>query len=99
MVAIVPRAERLVLPISIAYRLRGDDVWFQSRVMNISESGVLFGPTLLEAGAAVEVMFSAPMPIGAMAAGQMVCAGAVVRTTETGAAGARFHACRFVLEP
>ena len=99
MVTTVPRADRLLLAISIAYRSPGDDVWFQSRVMNISETGVLFGPTSLEAGALVEVMFAAPVPIGSMAAGQRVCAGAVVRTTETGAAGTRFDTCRFVLEP
>jgi hypothetical protein len=95
----IPRAERLALPIAIAYRLPDDDVWFQSRVINISETGVLFGPTALEAGAAVEVMFAAPVPIGTMAAGQLVCAGAVVRTTETGSAATRFDTCRFVLEP
>jgi hypothetical protein len=95
----LPRADRLTLPIAIAYRCAGDDEWFRSRVVNISETGVLFGPTSLAAGAPVEVMFSAPVPIGSIATGQRVCAGAVVRTTETGAAGARFDACRFVLEP
>ncbi len=69
MVALVPRAERLTLSIPIAYRAPGDDTWFQSRIANISETGVLFGPTSLDPGAPVEVMFSAPVAIGNMAAG------------------------------
>jgi hypothetical protein len=103
MLTVFPRAERLALRVPIAYRVanratRSDDEWFQSRILNISESGVLFGPTALEPGVSVEVMFSAPIQIGAMGAGKLVCVGAVVRTTETGAAGARFEECRFLLE-
>jgi hypothetical protein len=94
----VPRADRATTPMAISYRVPGDDVWFQSRVINISESGVLFGPTALQPGVRVDVMFNTTSPLGSMASGQMVCSGSVVRTTETGAAAARFHSCRFVLD-
>ena len=102
MLTVVPRAERVALHLPIAYRVAtrhaAAEEWFQSRILNISESGVLFGPTSLEPGVSVEVMFSAPIQIGLMGSGKLVCVGEVVRTTETGAAGARFEECRFLLE-
>ena len=38
----IPRAERVALGIPILYQRPGDDQWFQARVLNLSESGVLF---------------------------------------------------------
>ncbi len=96
----VSRADRVRLWIPIRYRVRGDDTWFESRILNISDTGVLFGPTSLEAtpGTQVEVMFSSPVQIGTMAPGQMMCSGEVIRTTEAGQLGARFDECRFILD-
>jgi PilZ domain len=95
------RAERVRLWIPIRYRVVGDDTWFESRILNISDSGVLFGPASLDAppGTGVEVMFASPVQIGTMAPGQMMCVGEVIRTTEAGQLGARFDECRFVLDP
>lgn len=103
MLVVVPRAERVTLHVPIAYRVANrrteiDAEWFQSRILNISESGVLFGPTALEQGASIEVIFASPIQIGSFGAGKLVCIGEVVRTTETGAAGARFERWRFLLE-
>lgn len=95
---ISPRARRLPLPIPITYRRRGDDGWEEGRVLNISESGVLFGPTKLDPGAEVEVIFSTPVPVGTMGPGKLVCLGEVVRKTDSGETGARFGECRFLLE-
>jgi hypothetical protein len=81
--------------IPILYRKPGDEQWFHSRVVNMSESGVLFGPTGLAEGTVVEVMFTSPIHGGPVGAGNVVCAGRVVRTTETGAAATRFQACHF----
>jgi len=92
-----PRSERLALPIAITYCIAGDDHWIHSRVMNISDSGVLFGPTGVAPGTPLEVIFAAPVNIGTMASGKLVCAAEVVRTTEDGAAAARFDECRFLL--
>jgi len=93
-----PRADRLAIPIPITYRRAGDDHWFASRVVNISETGVLFRPADLAVGTPIEVIVSPPIALGAMAPGKQVCDGEVVRTTEAGAAAARFDGCRFVLE-
>jgi hypothetical protein len=93
-----PRAQRVRLAIPIAYHRPGDDHWFQARVVNLSESGVLFGPTDLEPGATVEVIISPPVQVGSFAIGKQVCVGEVVRSTEMGAVAARFEECRFLLE-
>jgi hypothetical protein len=94
----LPRAQRVQLPIPIAYHRPGDEHWFQAKVVNLSESGVLFGPTDLEPGATVEVIISPPVQVGTFASGKQVCVGEVVRTTEAGAVAARFEECRFLLE-
>jgi hypothetical protein len=93
-----PRADRVALSIPIAYRRVGDDHWFPSRVVNLSESGILFGPTELQKGTAVEVMVSPPVQIGSLAQGKQVCAGEVVRSTHVGAVAVRVRACRFMLD-
>jgi len=54
-----------------------------ARVVNLSQSGVLFGPTGLETGAAVEVILSPPAHVTSLATGKQVCQGAVVRVTGT----------------
>jgi hypothetical protein len=93
-----PRAPRIELPIPIWYRRKNDDQWFEARVLNLSESGVLFGPTELEAGAPVEVILSPPIQVGGLAVGRQVCAAEVVRTTDVGVVAVRFEECRFLLE-
>lgn len=95
---LVPRADRLQLRLSITYRAQGDEEWLLSRVVNLSESGVLFGPTGLSPGAVVEVIISPPVPVGARAPGPHVCAGKVVRTTEMGDVAAQFETWRVLLE-
>jgi hypothetical protein len=93
-----PRAPRVNVPIPILYRRKNDDHWFQARVVNLSDSGVLFGPTELEAGAPIEVILSPPTPVGRFATGAQVCAAAVVRLTDIGVVAVRFEECRFVLD-
>ena len=95
---LVPRADRLRLRLPITYRALGDEEWLLSRVVNLSESGVLFGPTGLSPGAVVEVIISPPVPVGARAPGPHVCAGKVVRTTEMGDVAAQFETWRILLE-
>jgi len=57
------------LRIPVTYRRVGQGAWEEGRVLNISESGVLFGPTTLDPGAEVEVIFSTPVPVGTMGPG------------------------------
>jgi hypothetical protein len=94
----VQRAERVRLPIPISYHRPGDAHWFQAKVMNMSESGVLFGPTDLEPGATVEIIISPPVQVGSFATGKQVCVGEVVRVAGAGAVAARFEDCRFLLD-
>ena len=93
-----PRSPRLAIRIPLTYRIPGDDRWTDSLVQNISDSGVLFGPTTLRPGTEVEVMFSAPTDIGKLGSGRQVCAAEVVRRTESGEAAVRFEECRFMLD-
>jgi PilZ domain len=95
---ILPRAARLPLPLSVFYRHPQDDFWFSSQAVNVSETGILFGPADLTSGARVEVMLSPPVPVGTLATGPQVFAGEVVRTTATGAAAVRFQESWFLLD-
>ena len=94
----IGRASRVDLPIPIMYRRSSDEHWFRATVVNMSESGVLFGPSDLEKGVEVELILSPPFPVGTFGNGKQVCTGQVVRTTGIGTVAARFEDCRFVLE-
>jgi PilZ domain len=96
----IDRAERMRVALPIRYRMAGHEHWLDSRILDISDSGVLFGPAVIspEPGTSVEMMFSSPMSIGSLAPGQMTCVGAIVRRNENGQVGARFSHCRFVLD-
>ena len=98
MLTITPRAARIVTPIPIMFRRRGEEDWLSGKVVNLSESGVLFGPTELQPGTPVEMLLSPPIQVGSLAIGKQFCAAEVVRATEIGVAAARFEECRFLLE-
>lgn len=98
MLAITPRAARISIPFAILYRRMGDEDWLSGKVVNLSESGVLFGPTELEPGTSIEVLLSPPIQVGSLATGKQVCAAEVVRASDIGAAAVRFEECRFLLE-
>jgi len=91
------RSPRVSVDLPILYRRVRDDHWFQAKIVNISESGVLFSPSDLETGTEVEVILSPPTPMAGFAPGKQVCVAEVVRTTEV-AAAVRFEECRFLLE-
>ena len=98
MLTITPRASRVALPIPIMFRRSGEEEWLAGRVVNLSESGVLFEPSELPPGTPIEVMLSPPIQIGELAPGKQVCAAEVVRTTDRGGVAVRFDECRFLLE-
>jgi hypothetical protein len=93
-----PRAPRIPLPIPILYRRTDDANWAPATVVNLSESGVLFGPTALEPGVAVEVILAPPIRVGTLATGKQVCVGKVVRLHEVGEVAVRLVDCRFLLD-
>jgi hypothetical protein len=98
MLTILPRAARVTISIPIRYRRADEDRWSSGHVLNISESGVLFGPADLSPGTSIEVVLSPPVPIGSMPPGRQVCVAEVVRATPGGSVAARFEECRFLLE-
>ena len=98
MVMLIPRADRISFPIPIMYRRMGEPDWFPSKVVNLSDSGVLFGPTQIEPGTPVEIILSPPIQLGWIAPGKQVCAARVVRSMENGAVAARFDGSRFLLD-
>jgi hypothetical protein len=85
-----PRAERLTFPTPIMYRRRGEEHWFASRVLNLSDSGVLFGPSELTLGTPVEIILTTPTQIAWFSPGRQVCPAEVVRATADGSVAARF---------
>jgi hypothetical protein len=93
----LPRARRVPLAVPISYRPAGSDDWLRSRIVNISESGVLFEPAALEPGRAIEVIFSSPIAIESLPIGPLVCLGKVIRATAEGAA-VRFEDWRFLMD-
>src|SRR5205814_10548349 len=92
----IERAERMRVGIAVRYRVAGHEHWLDSRILDISDSGVLFGPAIAspDPGTPVEVMFSSPIPIGSMAPGHMMCAGAIIRRTGQGQGGAALSPSR-----
>lgn len=98
MLTITPRAARISIPIPIMFRRTGEEDWLAGKVVNLSESGVLFGPTELVPGTMVEVLLSPPVQVGSLTTGKQVCAAEVVRATDVGATAVRFDECRFLLE-
>ena len=98
MVMLIPRADRISFPIPIMYRRMGEPDWFPSKVVNLSDSGVLFGPTHIEPGTPVEIILSPPIQLGWIAPGKQVCVAKVVRSMENGAVAARFDGSRFLLD-
>ena len=98
MLTITPRAARVSIPMSIMFRRSGDEDWLSGKVVNLSESGVLFGPTELTPGTSIEVLLSPPIQVGSLATGKQVCAAEVVRASDIGVAAVRFDECRFLLE-
>ena len=93
---IVPRSERVSFPIRIQYRRPGDVDWCSSTVVNLSDSGVLFGPTELAPGTLVELTLSPPIRVGWLPPCTQVCAAEVVRA-DGRAVAVRLGECRFSL--
>ena len=93
---ILRRSERIAFPIPIQYRRPGDADWCSSTVVNLSDSGVLFGPTELEPGTFVELALSPPIRAGWLVPGKQVRAGEVVRVDGRSVA-VRLGECRISL--
>jgi hypothetical protein len=89
------RATR-ILPIT--YRTAGDDAWVPGRVLNLSESGVAFAPTVLEVGKSIEGEFLDTDASRLDRAGQITLRAQGCATSPAGVAAMHFEECRFLLQ-
>ena len=77
----VPRARRLKLDLPIRYRVKNLSNWYEGRVQNISQSGVLFlGPQQLPTNALVEMVFEMPEEISGQKNSGVLCQGRLTRS-------------------
>ena len=92
-----PRAERVSLTTPVRYRVAGESAWWTTQVVNVSESGILFGPASVSSGSQIELLFRCHVTIGSLIPGQHVCLGRAVRVAQDKVA-AEFEVCRHLLE-
>jgi hypothetical protein len=79
----MPRARRLRSDLPVRYRGKNLSTWYEGKIQNISQSGVLFnGPQQLPANALIELIFEMPEEISGQKNKNVLCQGRVIRTKE-----------------
>jgi len=79
----VPRARRLKLDLPVRYRVKNLSNWYEGRIQNISQSGVLFhGLHQLPTNALVEMVFEMPEEISGQKNSAVLCQGRLIRSKE-----------------
>ena len=79
----IPRARRLKLDAALRYRVNGSSTWYEGRIENLSQSGLLFrGPRQLPVNALIELVFEMPKEISGQKNRDVVCQGRVVRSAD-----------------
>ncbi|HET7440375.1 MAG TPA: PilZ domain-containing protein [Terriglobales bacterium] len=77
----VPRARRLKLDLAVRYRVKNLSSWYEGKIENISQSGVLLGgPEELPENALVEMVFEMPEEISGQKNSNVLCQGRVIRS-------------------
>ena len=77
----VPRSARFALAVPGRYRVPRGSQWRDVRVVNLSDSGVLFRtPEPLTRGALFEMIVDTPMQLGNLAPGRFRCLARITRT-------------------
>jgi PilZ domain len=75
-----PRARRLKLDLALRYRVNRTSTWYQGKIQNLSQTGVLFdGPQQLPVNALVEMIFEMPEEISGQSNRNVLCQGRVIR--------------------
>jgi hypothetical protein len=78
----MPRARRLRSDLPLRYRGKNLSTWYEGKIQNISQSGVLFeGPQQLPANALVELIFEMPEEISGQKNRNVLCQGRLIRIT------------------
>ena len=77
----VRRAARFALAVPGRYRLPRRSTWHDVRVVNLSDSGILFrAPESLTLGTLFEMIVDIPMQLGNLAPGRFSCVARITRT-------------------
>jgi hypothetical protein len=78
-----PRARRLKRDAALRYRVNGSSTWYEGRIENLSQSGLLFrGPRQLPVNALIEMVFEMPKEISGQKNRDVLCQGRVVRSAD-----------------
>ena len=78
-----PRARRLKLDLALRYRVNNTSTWYEGKVENISQTGLLFfGPQELPVNALIELVFEMPEEISGQRNRNVLCQGRVIRCSE-----------------
>src|SRR5579872_2518994 len=79
----VPRARRLKLQAPLRYRAKGQTLWREGTIENLSQSGVLFtSEEGLPQNALVEMIFEMPEEISGQRNSNVLCQGRIIRNRE-----------------
>ena len=79
----MPRARRLRSNIPVRYRGKNLSTWYEGKIQNISQSGVMFyGPQQLPANALVELIFEMPEDISGQKNSNVLCQGRLIRVKD-----------------
>ena len=83
----VPRSARFALAVPGRYRLLGRDRWQDVRIVNLSDTGILFrAHERLVTGTMFEMIIETPFQIGNLAPGRFGCLARISRTEPVGSA-------------
>ncbi len=75
-----PRARRIKFDVPLRYRGKDLGTWYEGRVQNISQSGVMFlGPQSLPVNSLIEMVFEMPKEISGQERSNVLCQGKLVR--------------------
>ncbi len=78
-----PRARRLKLDAALRYRVNSTSTWYEGRIDNLSQTGVLFnGPQQLPVNALIEMVFEMPEEISGQKNRSVLCQGRVIRSID-----------------
>jgi hypothetical protein len=75
-----PRARRLKLELGLRYRVNSTGIWYEGKIDNLSQTGILFrGPQPLPVNALIEMVFEMPEEISGQKNRNVLCQGRVIR--------------------
>lgn len=78
---LIARAQRFPIQAALRYRVRGERIWHEGTIENISISGLLFkAERMLESNTPIEVSFILPGMLAGERSARVVGRGAIIRS-------------------